>query len=392
MSNSPLVEYTKISPRRNSPRVYPITKITIHHMAGNLSIEKCGELFQTRQASSNYGIGSDGRVGMYVEEKDRSWCSSSYDNDHRAVTIEVANDGGEPNWHVSDKALAKCIDLCVDICQRNGIARLNFTGDASGNLTQHNYFTATACPGPYLKSKFNYIADEVNRRLSGSSGTLPQDTPTQVICGYASKGDLKAFVAAIADIGVAAIYPKDGYIATAIPISRGDQQKLVTLGSSLGVPVAPYEEEHTYGTPVARDIYAAQVEVLTDDLYCRTEPNLSKSTRLGFVTPGIYNVYETKDLRQDSNNGYFWYRIESNLWIPSGDWLKYYAPQERPSDEKDTEIKQLQAENEKLSQENEVLKGKVTALENSNKYLTARLAAYDADMAKIYEITSTYQT
>lgn len=167
MSNSPLVSYTKISPNSNDPRNKPITKITIHHMAGNLSIESCGNIFAkaSRKASSNYGIGSDGRIGMYVEEKNRSWCSSSAANDNQAITIEVANDGGAPNWHVSDKALASLIDLCTDICRRNGIARLNFTGDASGNLTQHNYFAATACPGPYLKSKFQYIADEVNNRL-----------------------------------------------------------------------------------------------------------------------------------------------------------------------------------------------------------------------------------
>ena len=94
MSNSPLVVYTKISPNRNSPRNQPIRKITIHHMAGNLSVERCGEVFApvSRQASSNYGIGTDGRIGMYVEEKDRAWTSSSPENDHQAITIEVAND------------------------------------------------------------------------------------------------------------------------------------------------------------------------------------------------------------------------------------------------------------------------------------------------------------
>lgn len=166
MSNSKYVEYTKISPHRNSPRKDKIRKITIHHMAGNLSLETCGNVFQTRQASANYGIDSNGRVGMYVEEKDRSWCSSSPSNDHQAVTIEVANDGNaETDWHVSDKALAKLIDLCVDICQRNGIKKLNYTGNTSGNLTRHNMFAATTCPGPYLQSKFSYLAEEVNKRL-----------------------------------------------------------------------------------------------------------------------------------------------------------------------------------------------------------------------------------
>jgi N-acetyl-anhydromuramyl-L-alanine amidase AmpD len=139
-------------------------------MAGNLSIERCGQVFQgSRQASSNYGVGTDGRIAMYVEEKDRALTSSNTANDNRAVTIEVANCGGEPDWKVSDKALEATIALCVDICQRNSIERLNFTGDKNGNLTMHSYFAATACPGPYLKSKFAYIAEEVNRRLAGKA-------------------------------------------------------------------------------------------------------------------------------------------------------------------------------------------------------------------------------
>lgn len=178
MSNSSLVDYVKISPNKNkrkNSQYNPsgkITKITIHHMAGNFSIEACGNGFfsESRSASSNYGIGSDGRVGMYVEEDYRSWASSSPSNDYKAVTIEVANDGGaETDWHVSDKALAKLIDLCVDICKRNGIKKLNYTGDSSGNLTRHNMFVATTCPGGYLQSKFPYIVEEVNKRLNGES-------------------------------------------------------------------------------------------------------------------------------------------------------------------------------------------------------------------------------
>lgn len=171
MSNSKLVNYTKLSPNCNKPRNHKIDKITIHHMAGNLTVEQCGAVFApaSRQASSNYGIGSDGRVGMYVEECNRSWCSSNAENDHRAVTIEVANDGGAPNWHVSDKALSKLIELCADICKRNGIEKLNYTGDKSGNLTMHKWFAATACPGPYLESKFKYIAEQVNKKLSTGS-------------------------------------------------------------------------------------------------------------------------------------------------------------------------------------------------------------------------------
>lgn len=177
MSNSSLVNYTKISPNRTSPRNHKIDCITIHHMAGNLTVEQCGNVFapSSRQASANYGIGNDGRVGMYVEEKDRSWCSSNSINDHRAVTIEVANSAtGEP-WPVSDKALNKLVDLCVDICKRNGIPKLVYTGDTSGNLTMHRWFAPTGCPGTYLASKFPWIAEQVNKRLNGnqSSGNNP---------------------------------------------------------------------------------------------------------------------------------------------------------------------------------------------------------------------------
>ena len=178
MSNSSLINYTKLSPNY-SVRKDTIKKITIHHMAGNLSIETCGNVFasSSRQASSNYGIGSDGRVGMYVEEKNRSWCSSNANNDHQAVTIEVANDQIGGDWHVSDTALAKLIELCVDICKRNGIEKLNYTGDASGNLTRHNMFVATTCPGPYLQSKFEYIASEVNKKLQPETQPVQPSTP-----------------------------------------------------------------------------------------------------------------------------------------------------------------------------------------------------------------------
>ena len=174
MSNSSLICYTKLSPNYTKMTNKKNKKITIHHMAGNLSIESCGNTFSktSRQASSNYGIGSDGRIALYVDESNRSWCSANRANDEQAVTIEVANCGGAPNWPVSDKAYAALLDLCEDICRRNGIEELIFTGDATGNLTQHNYFSATACPGPYLKSKFQDIADEVNRRLKGNAAPV----------------------------------------------------------------------------------------------------------------------------------------------------------------------------------------------------------------------------
>ena len=168
MSNSKLVNFTRISPNSSNPRNAKIDTITIHHMAGYMTVEELGAWWADpkREGSSNYGIDNNGRVGLYVEEKNRSWCSNSRENDNRAITIEVANISGAPDWKVGGVAMAKLIDLCVDICQRNGIKTLNFTGDKSGNLTMHKWFVATACPGQYLESKFPYIAAEVNKRLN----------------------------------------------------------------------------------------------------------------------------------------------------------------------------------------------------------------------------------
>lgn len=175
MSNSSLVSFTKISPNKNSPRNDKIRKITIHHAAGNVTVEGLGKTFAdpARKASANYGIGTDGRIAQYVYEEDRAWTSGSRENDHQAITIEVANDGAGPAWHVSDAAIAALIDLCADICKRNGIEKLNFTGDKNGNLTMHKYFESTVCPGPYLESLFPTIAKKVNERLGHTSEYRP---------------------------------------------------------------------------------------------------------------------------------------------------------------------------------------------------------------------------
>ena len=189
MSNSKLVSYTHISPN-SSARTAPISKITIHHMAViNPTLQAIGKGFANpaRKASSNYGIDSNGNIALYVDESRRAWTSSSSANDNVAVTIEVANCKGEPNWEVSDKALAALIELCVDICKRNNIKELNFTGDAKGNLTQHNYFAATGCPGAYLKSKFKYIADTVNARLKNNGATANNSKLWRVQVGAFSK-------------------------------------------------------------------------------------------------------------------------------------------------------------------------------------------------------------
>ena len=185
MSNSKLVDYTKISPNKTSPRNHKIDTITIHCVVGQCSVETLGNVFAptSRRASSNYGIGYDGRIGMYVEEKDRSWCSSSASNDNRAITIEVASDTKHP-YKVRDAAYKALIDLCTDICKRNGIKELKWKADKSligkveqQNMTVHRWFANKACPGDYLYNLHGQIAAEVNARLGVVSDTPQTQTP-----------------------------------------------------------------------------------------------------------------------------------------------------------------------------------------------------------------------
>ena len=165
MSYSKLVEYVKLSPNCNKPRNHAIDRITIHCVVGQASVENLGAQFAKpeRQASSNYGIGTDGRIACYVEEENRAWTSGSRENDNRAITIEVASDTTHP-YAVNAKAYAALLDLVEDICRRYNI-KLKYTGDTSGNMTMHKWFQATDCPGDYLISKYPEIEKEVNRRL-----------------------------------------------------------------------------------------------------------------------------------------------------------------------------------------------------------------------------------
>lgn len=162
------------SPCNWGKRPGPVTKITLHHMAvvnGDPRAVAKALADPNRHASATYCIGSDGTIICGLDESIAPGTSGpgtpGKNNDLQAVTMEIANSKGAPNWEISDTALNRVIELCVDICKRNNIAKLNYTGDANGNLTYHQMFSATACPGPYLISKMSYIADEVNKRLNG---------------------------------------------------------------------------------------------------------------------------------------------------------------------------------------------------------------------------------
>lgn len=169
MAKSKLAAVNLPSPHYSSRCGRRIDRITIHHAAGVASAKTLGLLFQNpaRMGSANYGIGNDGQIGCYVDEQHRAWTSGSAENDRRAVTIEVSNCKAGGEWPVSEEAYDALIGLCVDICRRNGIEALRFTGDKTGNLTMHRYFQSTACPGEYLASRFGEIAETVNAILRG---------------------------------------------------------------------------------------------------------------------------------------------------------------------------------------------------------------------------------
>ena len=192
-TNSSLVSYTKLSPNHSGPRTHSIDRITPHCVVGQCSVETLGNIFlpTSRQASSNYGIGSDGRVGMYVGEKNRSWCSSSNANDQRAVTIECASDTTEP-YAFRDVVYQTLIKLCVDICKRNGKTKLLWLGDKAKTLnyspkpdemvlTVHRWFANKSCPGNWMYSRMGDLAKKVTAALGGDTKPAKPVKPSATI-------------------------------------------------------------------------------------------------------------------------------------------------------------------------------------------------------------------
>ena len=299
MSNSPLVSYTRLSPNHSGKRTHAIDTISIHCMAGNLSVETCGAVFAptSRQASSNYGIGSDGRIALYVDEANRSWCTSSAANDHRAVTIEVANSGGAPDWPVSAKAYAALLDLVTDICKRNGIKRLLWKGDKSligqvgrQNLTVHRWFAAKACPGDYLYELHGAIAKEVNRRLGETAE--PAAPTTQL--GSLKVGDVVEFIgsrhyaSAGAGTGPSCKPGKAKITAIADGKPHPFHLRAVTGGGST---VYGWVDAANIKTSDATTFRPYLVKVEISDLHIRTGPGTGYNDE-GYIKPGVYTITE----------------------------------------------------------------------------------------------------
>ena len=208
-TNSSLVSYTKLSPNHSGQRTHSIDRITPHCVVGQLSAESICGCFTSpsRQASCNYGIGTDGRISLCVEEKNRSWCSSSNANDQRAITIECASDRSEP-YAMNDKVYASLISLCTDICKRNGKKKLLWFGDKNNALnyapksdemviTVHRWFANKSCPGNWLYARLGDLAAKVTAELSGVTSDAENKKPaTQMYRIRKSWSDVKSQIGA----------------------------------------------------------------------------------------------------------------------------------------------------------------------------------------------------
>lgn len=213
-TNSPLVTYKRITNNKTSPRNHAIDTITIHCIVGQWTAKQGCDYFATtdRECSANYVVGKDGSIGLSVEEKDRSWCSSSSSNDHRAITIEVASDTAHP-YAVTDEAYNALIKLVADICKRNGIKKLLWKADKSligqvdkQNMTVHRWFANKSCPGEYLYSRHSDIAAKVNALLGDSAGETAQTPTTQTLYrvqvgAYSKKANADAMLEKIKNAG-----------------------------------------------------------------------------------------------------------------------------------------------------------------------------------------------
>ena len=181
MSESGLATVHMMSPNHSGPRKKPISKITIHHVAGVATPEILGQIFEKRSrgASSTYGIGKDGRIGQYVSEANRPWTSSSSWNDNQAVTIETSNSSTGGSWPISSATYESLVKLCVDICRRNGIKAVNYDGTKNAVLTEHRMFAGTACPGPTIHDLLvkQVLVNDINAQLLNNVIYIPETIP-----------------------------------------------------------------------------------------------------------------------------------------------------------------------------------------------------------------------
>lgn len=333
-TNSPLVNYTKISPCQSGARNHTIDRITPHCVVGQLSVETMGAWFgqPSTKASANYGIGEDARVGMYVEEKDRSWCSSSSENDNRAVTIECASDMKDP-YAFRAIVYEKLITLCADVCRRNGKTKLLWLGDKNATmnyqpapdemiLTVHRWFAAKACPGDWLMARMGELAIKVTALIGGvimwyRVGTGWEDGK----CVGQVEADLDLNIAkATADRFGYKVYDWEGvlvYAAQPVPGSGSTQAKSIhALVDEKAKAAAMLELVHnTDKSGILPSVTTAQM--ILESGYCGTDlalnanncfgmkENLSGNTWPGSTWDGK-SIYPKQTQEDDGRGNYYW--------------------------------------------------------------------------------------
>ena len=310
-TNSSLVSYIKLSPNHSGLRTHSIDRITPHCVVGQCSVETLGSIFlpSSRQASCNYGIGVDGRVGMYVEEKNRSWCSSSSANDQRAVTIECASDTTEP-YAFKDVVYQKLITLCVDICKRNGKKKLLWLGDKDKTLsyepksdemvlTVHRWFANKSCPGSWMYARMGDLAVKVTAQLGGgASGDTDAEYPEKLTEGYYRVR--KAWSDSKSQKGAYKILSNAKKCADANPgYSVFDNNGVNIYTSNTSTQTAP-------DVPFT-------VKVSISDLNIRKGPGTDYAKTGKFTGKGVFTIVEVKS-GQGSDAG--WGRLKSGAgWI-----------------------------------------------------------------------------
>ena len=247
-TNSKLVNYTKLSPNHSGQRNHAIDTITPHCVVGQCAVETIGNIFapKSAQTSSNYGIGTDGRVGMFVEEKNRSWCSRPSANDNRAITIECASDSKEP-YAFNNKVYNKLIDLCVDICKRNGKTKIIWFGDKNKTLnykpaanemliTVHRWFANKSCPGDWLYSRLGDLALKVNAKLGSTNKQETKKKESKVsyivqVGVYSKNENAKAMVKKLKAAGFDATIKTENKTVNTVKKSNADIAKEILKGT-----------------------------------------------------------------------------------------------------------------------------------------------------------------
>lgn len=308
-TNSSMVAYTKLSPNNSGQRTHSIDRITPHCVVGQCTAEGLGDWFakSSTQASSNYGIDKDGRVGMYVEEKNRSWCSSSSANDQRAITIECASDTTEP-YAFKDVVYQALIKLCVDICKRNGKNKLLWFGDKdktlsyepkSGEmiLTVHRWFANKSCPGNWMYARMGDLAEKVTAALGGNADSTSTTPTTQTSVLYRVR---KTWADSKSQKGAFKILENARKCADANP----GYSVFDVNGVNIYTP-------NTTAPAASADI-PFLVKVSISDLNIRKGPGTDYD-RTQFIPVGVYTIVEVKS-GKGSTAG--WGRLKSGAgWI-----------------------------------------------------------------------------